>query len=323
MKKENKIPFWKTTARTLKLCSGIADQWRVMLSYAFVLSIICLVFRRWSYGCMTNTPMFWCGNDRFVATTGKIFEYVSYFVLTIFVIFAYIHDYYQTAFCQQKFVFSDVFKMTKAKLKSVSFIFALLLMFVIMGGLAYYLIKKPANPNFMIEFLYFLLVFCSFLVPIIMVRLAAFISMFLQNGQLPDLKKLYKDTDGHSYTPISLFFLWSMICILFLKESGRYLKYFGAKSENLASTFLLEMVGYVVILMCYGIILSVFRAQHEILQENNVSRETEAPEEKSGKDVTHAKIQKKEHKNKVKKAANKSTQKVKKQKTVKKKTNTN
>ena len=279
MKKENKLPFGKVLVKTLKCCSSMADQWRIWLSYAFVMALISLVFRRWSYGCMEQNDHFWCVHVSGGITTGVVVKYLIYYILTLMVVFAYIHDYYQAAFCEKNFTLENIFVFKKAKIKSMLFLTLILFIFLVMGCTAYFLIRKPANPNWMIEFIYFVIVFFSFLIPLITIRLSAFISYYLQDGHMPDLIKIYKDTTKHSFIPLIMFFLAVVMIIILLLQSGLYLRALNLRFDNFAVVFLSEVAGYVIILMCYSLIIAVFRAQHEVLVEYSVSRETIIAEE--------------------------------------------
>lgn len=311
MIKESKIPFGKVLMKTLKYWINTVDRWKVWLSYAFILSLLSLLFQRWSYGCLTDANGFWCDASAIANQQVITIKDIIYHVLMAVIILAYIYDYYQTSFCNQKFTFNNIFIFGKEKIKSMIFFVFVVSLIIAAACVAYFLIRKPANPNWMIEFIYFLIVFVSLLIPLMIFRLSSFISYYLQDGRMPNLLRIYKDTAGRSFTPFILLFLTIILDIILLLKSGAYLKMLNLQFNNFAVVFLSETAGYIVILICYSLIISVCRAQHEIL-ESFVSRETLVKEGMEKKEKNKTEKPRKQKSTKTRKAIKGKSQKSKK-----------
>ena len=278
MQEKNKMPFGKLFISTFKSMMKFTDAWHIWLSYAFILTLLSLVCGRWSYSCQFETKGFWCPQTDTSSITGLfLFKIVLYYLLMLFLLMSYICDFYDTAYKGKKFNIREIIQFSKVKIKAVGVLFAILVYLIFSIVAAYFIIRKPANPNWLIELMYFLMLYMILGVSLLMMRLSVGLSYYLQDNHWPNWKEIYAKTVGKSYVPIVMMLVLMLFCVVLNLQTGVYLSHLNVKYYSFVTAFFTELMAYAVILLSLTMPILMFRVQHEMLENWNVSRETTTP----------------------------------------------
>lgn len=195
--------------------------WKVWLSYAFALFLLSVICANWSHSCKDNiSPFWWCASlsNVYIIYARVIF----YFVISLFISFSFIYDIYNAAFNNKKSGFAAIFEITKAKLKFIGFSFGLVLLFFALLGICFWLIFRKADPNWLVEFGFFSIVFVAATIAVLILRTSASFGVFLIRGKMPDFKYLFQKTHGKFYVVLITF------CVLTYAANLLLLKIFGS-----------------------------------------------------------------------------------------------
>lgn len=206
----------------LNNCWSFLKAWKVWLSYAFALFLLSTAFANWSHSCKDNlAPFWWCINpdNTYVAFA----RFVSYFMVVFFLSFSFIYDLYYETLDGGKSGFFALFKITKQKLRFIGFSFGLCLLFFALLGVCLWLIFRAPNPNWLIEFFWFCLVFTCATVAVLILRTSASFGMFLMNGKAPDFKDIFQKTHSRFYVVLITFCLLTYAVNIWLMKTLSWL----------------------------------------------------------------------------------------------------
>ena len=254
---------------TLKNVWKILDYWYVFLLYAGILTLISLLFRRWSYSCLKASPHNWC--FVYPNNTIEVYAYLTiYYICVCFIVFSFGYDVYNAAFNHIKFKLKNILAFNKERLKCIGFYFVSITLWMAPVMLAFYIFIRPAIPDFATEFGLFLVVFSCMVFSLLYIRVSAFIGYYLNNLKMPSLSKIFKATSGRAYVSIVLFLVMLLIvCVIQLRTIGSLTKL--NEEDTFLMTILAEYIDYVIKLFVFGLFLSSFRAQADLLQQEEVS----------------------------------------------------
>lgn len=268
MENVKRFKLFRVLGRTISYSWKMLDQWRVYLLYAVLLTIVSLIFGRWSYSCVQG-PKIWCHSFSGNVWKGLCYLFFYYAVLfTIFFSFGY--DLYNGTFKNSVFKIKNLFVCDKNRVKTILFSIACLLIFIVPIFAAVMIIVKPANPVFEIEFLFFVILFCCVILNVIYIRLASFIAMYMNDYKMPSLTAIYEKTKGRTYVSVGAFLILAFfLCLAQLQFIGNFMR------MNIADTFTMtlttEFLDYIIKLIYFSFFLAVFRAQMDLLAEEDAS----------------------------------------------------
>ena len=276
MTTKRNFTFLKLVGRMIANFSRMLDCWYVFLIYGVFLTLLSMAFGRYSYTCFKNDNASWCFLAE-PANNKDVLLVLTYYLLWMILFFFFSYDICRFTLKNSVFKIKDIFIVGKEKIKTLLFWFAVILCLVLPLALASKIILQPAYPDWRIEFLLFCVVFILILLTAMILRLSAFIGHYLTTGQMPLLPKLYKLTISRSYIPIILF----LLLLVFLSVGQLYvINYF----RHLGATFLMAVIGEyadtLYKLLAFGMFLAFFRAQDELLQQDDIDPKTTSAERK-------------------------------------------
>lgn len=179
----------------LKFCK----TWKVWSLYILVLTFLSALSGSWSHTCKDELFMsWWCGS------IGSIYSaytrMVIYFLAVFFLSFAFCYDIYKG-----NAMFGSLFSITKKKLRFMGFAVGLCAIFFSSLAIAVWLIFRKANPDWFVEFGFFLIVFTLSTLAVLILRTSASLGVFLQTDKMPDFKQLFNLTHAKFYVVLITF----------------------------------------------------------------------------------------------------------------------
>lgn len=210
--RKNKYTFFGVFKTWTQLLGQTALQWRVFGVYAAIMTIVDALFGHWSYSCRGDEIGFWCvtlPDNRYMVIAAMC----VFYLLFTYLICAFTTDLHNSLFKNSVFKSRDVFIVSKQKLNTTLVLAGWFLIATISLVVAYYLIQRPANPDFQVEFGYFLIVFVLLLLPLMMIRCATCFAYYLNTGNF-ELRKVYDHTSGRSYISVMLFLLLAIMLLV-------------------------------------------------------------------------------------------------------------
>lgn len=201
---EKKLTILNVLDNTINNFWRFCKEWKVWGVYAlamFLLSAVCL---NWSHSCKDPLAIsWWCpqsSNIHFIYA-----RIVFYYICSFFLVFAFVYDIYNAAFGTKKSDFKAIFCYDKQKLKIMGLLFVLCLTFFSALIVCFWLIFREPNPDWRIEFGYFLIVFTLASVVVLLLRTSASFGEILAEGKFPNFKKLFNLTHGKFYVILITF----------------------------------------------------------------------------------------------------------------------
>ncbi len=272
MKQQNKYTFFGVLNTWTRQLVHIAAQWRIFAVYAAVITVISALFGRWSYACQHGISGYWClslpANKYLIITCLVVF-----YALLLYLIGAFITDLHNSLFKNSVFKPKDVLVLSRQKMASARMLLTIMLLAVSCTMAAVYIIRRPANPDFGIEFCWFIAAFMLILVPLLMVRCSACFAYYLNTGRL-QLRKVFDYTGGRSYISVMLFLL---LMIILLMVNLHAIAFFNRMMQNynyLATAVVTDFADCLLKLICLAMILAFFDAQYIRMEETAELRET-------------------------------------------------
>ena len=259
----SKYSILSILVRTARLSRQILRQWRVVLIYAIGLTISNLLFGYWGYLCQNGGGILCYSLGRSPYLSVGV---LLWLLIMLYLFLAFMADFYQAAFGKKSFKINNIFCFSKAKAKAMAVLLGYGVAFVVPILVTVKILAMPANPDWRVEMLNFLLIFSLFMLQLFMMRTIAALSVFLEQKKHLSMRQIYEKTIGSGYASIILFLcllafslLTYMIIAVKMDSIGRWFDsvvWFAA--VNLADN---------VLKLVYMALLLVFcRAQHELLQ---------------------------------------------------------
>ena len=167
MFKKNEYGLFSVLNQTIDFFPQLFKQWRVFAAYAVLFTISGAAFGQWAHSCIKKS--YWCFDLSEIPYGNGLI--IIYLLINLVLTSAFIYDFYNAAFKNKIFVFSEVWKINKEKIKSLFFVISVLVGFALPSFIAVKILLQPGNPNWQIEFLYFTIAFSMILFPMMFVRL--------------------------------------------------------------------------------------------------------------------------------------------------------
>lgn len=242
-------------------------KWRVWLTYVSAFFFLNAVCGNWSHTCKDSLSIsWWCpsSSNFYLAYARMIFYYLA----ELFLIFSFAFDIYNEAFGSVKSGFGALFKIKKDKLKFVGF--AGLLCLVFFGSLfvCVWLIFRKANPNWLIEFGYFLIVFSLATFVVLILRTSASVVLFLENGKIPDFKHIFKLTHGRFYVVLLTFCATTYIISLLQMKSKGLLELWNIQHNYFHIALISEFIGCLIQTFVLMVYVAYFVAEAQCVKSN-------------------------------------------------------
>ena len=142
-------------------------------------------------------------------------------------------------------------------------------------AVACWLIFKKANPNWLIEFGYFLIVFFSATIAVLILRTSGAFGLYLRNGIMPDFKLLFKLTHGKFYVILITFCVLTYIVNLLQMRIMGALELWNIQQTNFLVVLVSEFLSSITKFAVLAVYVAYFSALSECL----------VPEDSAVKDV--------------------------------------
>lgn len=259
----NKFTMIGIFARMMVIGGKIFDAWRVILAYGAALTLLVVLMGMWTYTCGVDSMGFWC----LIPSSPQVYLtlFAVYVLLALHLIFAFAVDFYDVAFNDGEFKWKNVILLNKDRARRELFVVGWVLALIVPLAVASRIIAKPANPDWQIEFVWFMAVFALLMATLWLLRVSAFVSVKLAGQTAPTPAQIYDLSSGHGYAPIILLLLLFGFAMLFYMSVLRHLGMFVQHYNYLVTGVAAQFVDSVVKMGIVALIVVFFRAMHELL----------------------------------------------------------
>jgi len=246
--------------KTIKLGSKIFEAWKPLVIYAVPITLLSL---------LADTFINYCG----MAQASEICTYlanpVAFFTLVALYVLIYLHlflacavDFYDEAFNNQPFKIQDLLYRSKSKWLSEIYICGCLIFLAVLFGISIKFLLQSANPDWKIELIYFCIIFTCVMFCLLLIRVAAAISIYLNKGQ-SSISVVLQRTAGKAYVAVILFLVLFGFELLSAMRVGLWLDLIAKNFPILL--FVVEYFDIIIKLGFAALMLIFFRAQQELL----------------------------------------------------------
>lgn len=269
-KSVNKYTLLRTFGRFVSLIYKSLDTWKIALIYGSGMTLIYYIMAAGQFVC-----------DKTDVLCYLHFQTAILIILS-FICLCYISDFYQNAFKNSVFKYSSIIEFNKQKFKSIGFFISYILCFAISAYVARYIIFKPANPDWRIEFIYFVVLFVFCMFPVLLMRFSAVVAFYFNEQKLPSIKYLYEKTLGRSYIGIVGFLLIILIMAVFNMQAYGYEAHFRIKYPSSVTVEVLSTFFDIIVkLFTLNVIMCFFEAQRQLMTEGYFTSDDNSREQVS------------------------------------------
>ncbi len=272
MRRANKYGIIRVVSRWLDLLPQILVSWRVLFGYAAALTVLSAVLSRWSYTCAEKINGYWCflseNNGEWWLGSVLLWTVGAFYLYCLFA-----GDFYDNILSRRKFRITDIFAVSKQRLRSVGMFFACLLCMIIPCIILIYILnpmKLPtwhtSNPDWRIELIYFTIAFVCMSIPLIIMRCGGGIAYFFNEGHIP-FRKVYDLTFNRTYVGIFSFLLLTLLCVNLQMGVMRYFMKLENSYNLLTTAVVTEFCNNVMLLFYISLFLLLFQAEYLVLKE--------------------------------------------------------
>lgn len=258
-----KFTFPKLVWNSLSLFQNSFKHYKVIAFYALVMTAISLIFGQ-NYSCNMGNPAWWCPD----LTTAMFFTDKF---LMLCVIFAFFVDFYDIEFNSEIFSIRNIVSLKRSRLKKIGILFLLLLLIIVSFVIIFAMVAKEPNPNWKIEFIYFLIAFSCFWVPFVIVRLAGAVAYYLTNEKLPSLKAMWVQTTDKSFSIVFTYGVVLLVLNFITFQLNILLKVFLYKNFYFVTAVAVDFAANYIVCLYALMIMMIMRSQFEIFQPKNSS----------------------------------------------------
>lgn len=241
--------------------------WKVWSIYSLAFFLMSVICANWSHTCKDSLSIsWWCPQS-----SNVYFIYarvIFYYIGILFLIFSFAYDICKEVLNGNKSGFKALFLLNKTKLKSMGLLFALCLAFFTALGICVWQIFRAANPNWLIEFGYFLIVFVLATFVVLLLRTSASFGFILTEAKWPDFKKLFNLTCGKFYVVLITFCVMTYAVNLLQMKLRGLLDYWNMEMINYPVVLTSEFLGSIIQIATLGIYVAYFLALSQVLKSN-------------------------------------------------------
>lgn len=243
----------------------ILSQGKIFLYYSLFLSVIGGFSGQWLYSCTGKSENWWC-----IIPTGNVYYLYSllglYVLFSLCILYSFYFDLYQSIFKDKIITFQEIIKTPKEKLKFIGYICLYVFLMVCCIGVALTILAKEANPDWRIEFIFFVILFISAYLPIILIRMIVSIDYMVDVGFVP-VKKIWDMTSKRTFS-IMITFCFMILLINFVHIRLTYnLKELATEHNYFIVALITDVVGCFLLCNYLAFIMMYFRAIRELVDE--------------------------------------------------------
>lgn len=265
-----KLTFPKIIYKTAVLLKNISGNLKIPAFYAAVLCVLAFL-TGFPMSCQLGREgVWWCYLEKNNSEM-PLYAFILCKLLLLFVCCSFFVDFYNTAFNKKTFSWKNPVLFNSERLKKIGLLFGTLLVLVAPIALAFAIFLKKANPDWRIEFIYFVIMFICCWIPFIVIRLSAGISYFLSDGKFPSLKVLWQKTEDRNFSIIFSYVLIFVILNFLSLQISFILRLLVLKYFYFSTALITEFFSNLFILFAEIVFMMLFRSMHEILESENSS----------------------------------------------------
>lgn len=264
-----KLTFYKILLNTVSLLKKIPENYMVIVCYATILTLLSFASGLLPSCQLGREGGWWCymenSNGTFPLYLFVLNKFLFFVICCLFFI-----DFYNSAFNGKVFRFKEFADFNKPRLKVLLF---LILSFVLLLGsvaAVFAIMLKQANPDWRIEFIYFVAAFICCWIPFILLRISSAIS-YLASGECPPLRLIWQKTSDRNFHIIFSFIVIFIVINFVSLYINAILKFIMLKSFNVATSLAADFIYNGFTLIYISLFMMLFRAMHEILASENLS----------------------------------------------------
>lgn len=265
-----KLTFPKIIYKTAVLLKNISGNLKIPAFYAAVLCVLAFL-TGFPMSCQLGKEgVWWCYLEKNNSEM-PLYSFILCKLLLLFVCCSFFVDFYNTAFNKKTFSWKNPVLFNSERLKKIGLLFGTLLVWVAPIALAFAIFLKKANPDWRIEFIYFVIMFICCWIPFIVIRLSAVISYFLSDGKFPSLKVLWQKTEDRNFSIIFSYVLIFVILNFLSLQISFISRLLMLKYFYFSTALITEFFSNLFILFAEIVFMMLFRSMHEILESENSS----------------------------------------------------
>ncbi len=265
-----KLTFPKIIYKTAVLLKNISGNLKIPAFYAAVLCVLAFL-TGFPMSCQLGREgVWWCYLEKNNSEM-PLYSFILCKLLLLFVCCSFFVDFYNTAFNKKIFSWKNPVLFNSERLKKIGLLFGTLLVLVAPIALAFAIFLKKANPDWRIEFIYFVIMFICCWIPFIVIRLSAIISYFLSDGKFPSLKVLWQKTEDRNFSIIFSYVLIFVILNFLSLQISYILRLLMLKYFYFSTALITEFFSNLFILFTEIVFMMLFRSMNEILESENSS----------------------------------------------------
>ena len=259
----NRYSILSILVRTARLSRQILQQWRMVLIYAAGLTIVSLLFGYLGYLCQNGSGIMCHSLGRSPYMSVGL---LLWLLIMLYMFLAFMADFYTAAFGKKTFKISNIFGLSKAKAKAMAVLLGYGVAFVAPIMVIVKVLVMPANPDWRVEMLNFLLIFTLFMFQLFMIRTIAALSTFLAHKKQPSMWQVYEKTAGSGYVSIILFLCLLAFSLLTYMILAARMDIIGRWFDSVTWFALVNFADNALKLVYMALMVTFCRAQHELLQ---------------------------------------------------------
>lgn len=259
----NRYSILSILVRTARLSRQILQQWRMVLIYAAGLTIVSLLFGYLGYLCQNGSGILCHSLGRSPYMSVGL---LLWLLIMLYMFLAFMADFYTAAFGKKTFKISNIFGLSKAKAKAMAVLLGYGAAFVVPVLVIVKVLVMPANPDWRVEMLNFLLIFTLFMFQLFMIRTIAALSTFLAHKKQPSMWQVYEKTAGSGYVSIILFLCLLAFSLLTYMILAARMDVIGRWFDSVTWFALVNFADNALKLVFMALMVTFCRAQHELLQ---------------------------------------------------------
>lgn len=264
-----KLTFLKIILNTGRLLKKIAENYKVIVWYALMLTVLSAVMGLLPSCQLGREGGWWCylENDD---GTFPLYLFAADKFLFFLLCCLFFMDFYGSAFNGQNFKPKNMLLFNRRRLQIIGFFIGVV--FLLLGSVAavFAIMLKKANPDWRIEFIYFVMAFICCWVPFILLRFSAAIS-YAASGEFPSFKQIWQKTSDR-FVHIIFSYIVIFVIINFVSlYANVLLKILMLSSFNFVTSVAADFIYNSLTLIYISVFMMLFRSMHEILESENPS----------------------------------------------------
>ena len=261
---KDKVSIPNITIHTFKGMKDVFSQGKFFLCYSILLSIISGFSGQWLYSCIDNNS-WWC-----LIPKGNIYYLYGlfgfYLLLSLFILFSFYFDLYRIIFKKERFEIKNIINFSKEKLRFIGYVYLYSFLIVSFIGISLKILAKEANPDWRIEFVFFIILFIFAWLPIIFIRMSSSIDYIADLHNIP-FKKIWYMTSKRTFSIMITFCLMFLFLNFIHIRISYSLRIIASEYNYFVVAFLIDIIGCFLLFNYTAFLMMYFHAIRCLIDE--------------------------------------------------------